>query len=123
MDLRVLLPMSKKMGTQSLRLPPFVIAPIAFSGKTTHVHTHKGTHIHITLVLGKATDIRCLSSLRKHHHWVNAPKLLTRSAEGKGRRENVVTVCDWIQTCTFFMSGFLFNTKDGAYETVPAHRT
>lgn len=103
--------------------PPSVIATVALPGKTTHMYTRKSTRVHITLVLGKATDIRCLSSLRKHHHQVNAPKLLTRSAEGKGRRENVVTICDWIQTCTFFMSGFFLKPKDEAYETVPAHRS
>lgn len=112
------------MGTHGLGdfLPPW--SPLLPSqAKQTHVYTLKSTHVHITLVLGKATDIRCLSSLRKHHHQVNAPKLLTRSTEGKRRRENVVTIWDWIQTCTFFMSGFLLNTKNGACETVPAHRS
>lgn len=121
---RFLLPTSKKMGTHGLGdfLPPW--SPLLPSqAKQTHVYTLKSTHIHITLVLGKATDIQCLSSLRKHHHQVNAPKLLTRSTEGKRRRENVVTIWDWIQTCTFFMSGFLLNTKNGACETVPAYRS
>ena len=75
-----------------MRLPSSTIASTALPGKTTHVYTHNSTHMRVTLILGKAADIRYLSSLRKHHHQVNAPKLLRRSTKGKGRRENVVTI-------------------------------
>lgn len=93
-------PYQENGDSRFMRLSPSMVASMALPGKTVHVYTRKSTHIHITLVLGKATDIWCLYSLRKHHHLVSAPKLLTRSAEGKGGRKNVVTLCDWIQTLT-----------------------
>jgi len=47
----------ENQDSQFMRLPPSVIVSIALTGKTTHVYTRTSTHMHITLVPGKATDI------------------------------------------------------------------
>lgn len=89
-----------------MRLTPSVIASAALPGRTAHVYTCKSADSCISSVLGKATDIQYPLSLWRNCHQASAPKLLKRSKEENGKREDDVTVWDWIQTCTIFMSCF-----------------
>lgn len=89
-----------------MRLTPSVIASTALPGRTAHVYTCKSADSCISSVLGKTTEIQHPLSLWRNCHQASAPKLLIRSKEENGRRENVVTVWDWIQTCVFFTSCF-----------------
>lgn len=99
-------PHQSKWGLMVLRLTPSIIASPALPGRTVYVDTRKSTDSRISSVLGKATDTHYSLNLWRNCHEASAPQLLTRSKEGKGRREDV-TLCNWIQTCTFFMSCFL----------------
>lgn len=75
-----------------MRLTPSLIVSTALPGRTAHVYTCKSADSHNSSVLGKATHLQYPLSLWRNCHQASAPKLLIGSKEGKGTREDVVTV-------------------------------